>query len=53
VQGAEQPMDVDTDFQRAIDLSLEANKVMLQDYKPLSSYLEYKPDSLNNTKQAA
>jgi hypothetical protein len=53
VQGAEQHVDVDTDLQQALDLSLEANKVMRQDCKPFSSYLEYKPDSLNTTKQAA
>jgi hypothetical protein len=36
VQVAEQPMDVEPDIQQALDLSLEANKVMLQEYKPLS-----------------
>jgi hypothetical protein len=53
VQGAEQHVDVEPDIQQALDMSLEAEKVMLQDYKPLSSLLEYKPDSLNTTKQAA
>jgi hypothetical protein len=53
VQGAEQHVDVEPDIQQALDMSLEAEKVMLQDYKPLSSLLEYKPDSSNTTKQAA